>query len=237
MTRIFAALALCLPVLFQGCAQSGVYDTVYDQSTKVEAGAAIGLDAPFGFTGSAWAAPHEQKAEDITLADLPGFTFGVTDPWNVLPPPFGTMYVPWKVVVTLVRTIPFVTYPKAGEGSPGTVTWVSGEHPGPIWYAIGPGIEDVDAYVLPVHETAAADHTPVPGHGRYGEYWASRANAYFRTIGHAGYTLKYLLLNANSDLPPYDSWYPDAMERGKTTIHKTFDTFLFGYDWDDPYIN
>lgn len=237
MTRILAVSALLLTGLFTGCAQTGVYDTVYDEHTKVSGGVAIVADAPAGFVGSAWAATYEQKAEDITLADLPGFAFGATDPWNVLPPPLGTMYVPWKVMVTLVRTIPFVTYPKQGEGCPGTVTWCSGEHPGPIWYAVGPAIEDLDCYVLPVRETVANDHTPVPGHGRYGAYWASRANSFWHTVGHAGYTMKYALLNTNSDLPPYDSWYPEQMQRSKTTIHKTFDTFLFNYDWDDPYIN
>lgn len=237
MTRMLGALALAMPLFFAGCAQTQVYDTVYDHTTKVESGAAIAADAPFGFVGSAWAAPYEQKAEDISLADLPGFAFGATDPWNVLPPPFGTMYVPWKVFVTVVRTIPFVTYPKAGEAGPGTVTWVSGSNPGPVWHAIGPAINDLDSYVLPVRETVANDHTPTPGHGKYGAYWATRANSMFHHVGHAGYTMKYLFLNTNSDLPPYDSWYPEQMQRSKTTIHKTFDTFLFNFDWDDPYVN
>jgi len=36
MSRTLAVLALGIPLLFAGCAQTGVYDTVYDHSTKVE---------------------------------------------------------------------------------------------------------------------------------------------------------------------------------------------------------
>jgi hypothetical protein len=90
---------------------------------------------------------------------------------------------------------------------------------------------------LATGEGVAADHTPVPGNGNFGDYWCSRIGSHFRNMRHAAYTTKYLLLNANSDLPPYDQWYPDTLQRDLTTFHKTFDTFLFNYDWDDPYTN
>jgi hypothetical protein len=88
--------------------------------------------------------------------------------------------------------------------------------------------------VSPVWETTAGDHTPVPGNSNLDEYWKFRGNSFGDSVTHAGHTLKYLFLNTNSDLPPYDT-FGEQLQRDKTTIHKTFDTFLFGADWDDPY--
>jgi len=194
------------------------------------AGGAIGL----GYSAGSWVEPHEADAADITLADTPGFLFGLTDPYQLLPPPFGTAYAPWKLFVTAVRVFPFVTYSDAGEGS--TLTMVNGKHAGPLWYAVGPALEDLDSFVAPVHATVTAGHTPVPGNGTRASYVTTRFNQQFRDIKHAGYTLKYWLLDANSNLPPYDNYFPDVMTRNKTTILQTLDTFLFNFDWDDPYM-
>lgn len=277
MTRFLAVMALSLPLLFTGCAQSEVYDTVYDHKTSVMAGTGtfaanaaapvgtavagahlgtyVGEGASFsnplhltsgtvggvaggalglGYSAGSWVEPHEQDAADITLADAPGFLFGMTDPYQVLPPPFGTAYAPWKLFVTAVRVFPFVTYSDAGEGS--TLTMTSGKHAGPLWYAVGPALEDLDSFVSPVHATVAADHTPVPGDGTRTAYLMARFNHQFRNIKHAGYTMKYWFLDANSNLPPYDNYFPDVMSRNKTTILQTLDTFLFNFDWDDPYV-
>ena len=236
MKRLLAFAVVCIPLLFTSCAQSETYDTIYDHTSSFAGGAVVGADAPIGFVGGNWTDPHEQAAADITLADAPGFLFGLTDPTQVLPPPIGTFYAPWKLFVTAVRVFPFVTYSKAGEGG-GSLTMTGGKNAGPLWYVGGPALEDLDSFVVPAHETVAADYTPVPGDGNMGKYWAIRANHHWSHIRHAGHTLKYILLNTNSNLPPYDNFFPDQLSRDKTTIHKTFDTFLFGFDWDDPYIN
>lgn len=234
---VATAALLAATLMLGGCfSVSDQYDEIYDLGTSATGGVVTGADAPVGFVGANWVTPHEQKAEDITLADLPGFAFGATDPFNVLPPPFGTFYVPWKLFVTVVRAIPFVTYSEAGDGG-GSVTWLSGSEPGPVWYAIGPAIEDLDSYVVPATETVAANHVPAPGFGDYRAYWSRRARSHLANMRHAGNTLKYLFLNANSNLPPFENWFPETMERDKTTIHYTFDAFLFNFDWDDPYID
>ena len=62
-------VTIIVALLLMGCAQTSVYDTVYDHSAHVEGAAVSAVDAPAGFVGQAWAAPYEQKAEDITLAD------------------------------------------------------------------------------------------------------------------------------------------------------------------------
>jgi hypothetical protein len=277
MTRFLAVMALGLPLLFTGCAQSGVYDSVYDQGTDAAAavgtgaanvaapialavgGADVGttvafggtVNSPFhhtsgvlggvaggalglGYSMGSWVEPHEQNAADITLADVPGFAFGLTDPYQVLPPPFGTAYAPWKLFVTAVRALPFVTYSENGAVTSFTLT--SGSTPGPLWYVVGPALEDLDSYVHPIHTTVTASHTPVPGDGTRNEYLLARWNHQARNIKHAGYTLKYWLLGTNSDLPPYDNFFPDQASRDKTTVLQTIDTFLFGFDWDDPYL-
>jgi hypothetical protein len=114
---------------------------------------------------------------------------------------------------------------------------MSGADAGPLWYVVGPPIRDLDAFAAPVRETVAADHTPVAGNNSMTAYWTKRMNSHVSHMRHAGYTLKYLLLNTNSDLPPYDDFFPDQLSRDKTTIHKTLDKFLFGFNWNDPYIN
>ena len=101
---------------------------------------------------------------------------------------------------------------------------------------VGPALEDLDSYVHPIHTTVTASHTPVPGDGTRNEYLLARWNHQARNIKHAGYTLKYWLLGTNSDLPPYDNFFPDQASRDKTTVLQTIDTFLFGFDWDDPYL-
>jgi len=270
-------MVLGLPVLFSGCAQSDVYDTVYDHGTGVTAatgtaaanaaapvalafagadtgtyivtgetvtspfsttsgavGGAVGGAMGVGYSMGSWIEPHEADAADITLADTPGFAFGLTDPYQLLPPPFGTAYAPWKLFVTAFRVFPFVTYSDAGDGH--TFTMTGGKNPGPLWYVVGPALEDLDSYVQPVHATTTASHTPVPGDGTRWSYLNARWGQQFRNIKHAGYSLKYMLLSTNSDLPPYDNYFSDQMSRDKTTILQTIDTFIFGFDWDDPYI-
>jgi len=235
MKRLSVLAVLGVSLLFTGCAQTEVWDSVYDRTAKVPGSVVTALDAPVGFTGASWTDVYKRDAADITIADSPGWMFGLTDPMNVLPPPFGSFYHPWKLFVTAVRVFPFVTYSQEGDGHSFTIT--GGEHPGPLWYVVGPALEDLDSFVSPVEETVAADFTPVPGNNNFGAYWATRANHHITNLQHAGYTLKYVFLNTNSNLPPYDNFFPDQMSRDKTTIHKTFDTFLFGFDWDDPYIN
>lgn len=236
MTRTFVALCLGATLFTGGCAAPKVYDGIHDQASTATGYVWTLADAPAGFVGANWSAPHEQAAEDITLADLPLFAFGLTDPTQVLPPPFGTFYAPWKIFVTAVRAFPFVTVPGDGENS-SPLTFTSGTNPGPLWYVVGPAIRDLDSYASPIRETVAADHTPVPGNNNMGAYWSRRINSHVKHARHAGYTLKYLFLNTNSDFPPYDNFFPDQLSRDKTTIHQTLDRFLFGFDWNDPYIN
>ncbi len=106
----------------------------------------------------------------------------------------------------------------------------------PFYYLIGEGDIDVGP-VKPIEETVTAHYTPVPGGGDGGRYWRSRVVSHFRNIENSWYTLKYTFFNTNSSLPPYDSYYPDELEREKTTIHFTLDYHLFSYDWDDPYVS
>ena len=235
MTRTTTALLLSAALFLCSCSAPGIYDGIYDKTSTATGYSAAMIDAPAGFVGANWTDPHEQAAEDISLADLPAFAFGLTDPTQVLPPPFGTFYAPWKLFVTTVRAVPFVTYTN-NDRNDNHFTFTSGDNPGPLWYAVGPAINDLDFYAQPLRETVAGDHTPVPGNGNMEAYWMKRINSHVKHMRRAGYTLKYLLLNTNSNLPPYDNMYPDQMSRSKTNIHKTFDTFLFGFDWDDPYL-
>ncbi|HMS17795.1 MAG TPA: hypothetical protein PKA37_13220 [Planctomycetota bacterium] len=236
MTRTLVAVMLGITCVLSGCSAPSIYDGIYDKTTTASGYAVTAVESPAGFVAAGWTDAHERAAEDITLADLPAFAFGLTDPTQVLPPPFGTFYAPWKIFVTAVRAFPFVTWNTDNENTT-QWTFAGGAHPGPLWYAVGPAIRDLDAYASPLQETVAADHTPVPGNNNMRAYWSKRMNSHVSNVRHAGYTLKYLLLNTNSDLPPYDDFFPDQMSRDKTTIHKTLDTFLFGFDWNDPYIN
>ena len=234
MMKVFMVLCLSLPLL-GGCA-SEAYDSLYDQEWEAMGAAWNAVDAPFGLATSAWTDPHKRDAEDITLADFPYFMFSAADPWNVLPPPFGTMYVPWKLFVTAIRAFPFVTWGSKGD-SQGVVTFSLGDQPGPLWVVIGPALSTVDSFVLPVGETVAADHTPVPHGGDFHKYWSSRIESHRAHFTHIGNMFRHYLFGTNYDQPPYDIWFPDVMQRDKTTIHKTIDHWLFLYDWDDPYIN
>ena len=236
MKKLAILLGMAAPLLLLGsCAQSAAHDDLYKLAAEGTGTIAAGVDAPVGFVAGTWTAPHEQKAEDISLADVPGFMFSAVDPYNVLPWPFGTFYVPWKMAVTTLKVFPFVTYSEEGEGAP--MVFTSGAHGGPLWHVFGPAIEDMDSFVIPAGETTTSSHTPVPGNGDRMGYWRSRTTSIVKGFTHAGYTMKYAFLGANSDKPPYDNYFPDVMERDKTTIHYTFDTFLFNYDWDDPFID
>ncbi|MAB89399.1 MAG: hypothetical protein CMJ90_08075 [Planctomycetes bacterium] len=277
MTRFLAVMALGLPLLFTGCAQSELYDTSYDASTSAASSvgvAATGVVAPFaltyagadlgtyaahgvtfdaplhsnagliggiaggaaglGYSMGSWVEPYEKAAADLTLADVPAFAFGLTDPYQVLPPPFGTAYAPWKLFVTAVRALPFLSHSEDGEAASFTMT--SGSTPGPLWYVVGPALEDLDSFVQPIRTTVTASHSPVPGDGTRNGYLMARWNHQWRNFKHSGNTLKYWLFSTNSNLPPYDNFFPDQTSRDKTTILQTIDTFLFGFDWDDPYL-
>lgn len=108
----------------------------------------------------------------------------------------------------------------------------------PAYHVSEGAIADYDQWVSPVRETVAFNFTPAPHGGGQGlKYWASRSDAFVNHMVNAWGTIKYTLFNTNSYYPPYDRWYPEQLQGEKTTIHRTIDTFLFRYDWDDPYVN
>ena len=93
---------------------------------------------------------------------------------------------------------------------------------------------------LPLLVTSCAEtsaYTPVPGQGPHSDYVSSHLASWGQSMSHAGYTLHYNLLNTNSNIPPYEAWIPGTVEREATTIGMTLDHFLFGYDWENPYID
>lgn len=77
-------------------------------------------------------------------------------------------------------------------------------------------------------------NTPTPGNGSPIAYWQHRNRAMRAPLLHSANTMKYLLLNTNSSFTPYDTW-STQFSRSRTNIHNTFDTFLFNFDWDNPY--
>lgn len=108
----------------------------------------------------------------------------------------------------------------------------------PLYHLTEEPIEDWNRQVRPVGETVTYDYTPTPHGGMEAfKYWQSRSDAITRRFENSWYSLKYHFMNTNSNLPPYDDFYPDQIQRDKTTIHRTLDLHFFGYDWDDAYID
>jgi hypothetical protein len=107
----------------------------------------------------------------------------------------------------------------------------------PFYYLVDNGDQCGCGDIKAIEETVTAHYTPVPGGGDGGRYWRARVVSNFRNFQTSWYTIKYAFLNTNSSLMPYDSYYPDELEREKTTIHYTIDYHLFGFDWDDPYVS
>ncbi len=228
-------LGLCALTLVVGCTStSRIQDKGFDEVNHARAAMLSAVDTPTGLASSFWASPYKKEADDLNPTDIVPVGLGmVTDPWNTLPPPLGTAYYPWKAFVTVVRAIPLVGYPTCDDNCK---IW-GGEDGGPLWYVIAPGINAVDALVSPIGEDVTPGNSPVPGNGKFFAYWQARNAAMRKGFVHAGNTMKYLLLNTNSNQWPYDSWYPTQLARSKTTMHNTFDTFLFNFDWDDPFVN
>ena len=107
----------------------------------------------------------------------------------------------------------------------------------PLYHVTRGPVEDWDSYVVPVRETIAYDFTPTPHGGHATAYFTSRFKSHAAHFQNIGNTIKYHLFNTNSSLPPYDRFYPDVWQQDKTTLHRTFDTHLWRYDWDNPYID
>ncbi len=227
-------LGLCASALLCACGStSEIQEKGFNEVNQGRAAMISGLDAPAGLVASAWASPYRKDAEDLNPTDIVPLAVMATDPWNVLPPPLGTAYVPWKAFVTVVRAIPFVGYPTCDDGC--KVSLGCGEEGGPLWYIIAPGINAVDALVSPVGEEVTDSNSPVPGNGKFFAYWRLRNDGMRKGLVHAGNTMKYMFLNTNSNFAPYDTWYPTQMTRSKTNMHSTLDLHLFNFDWDDPF--
>ncbi|MSR75931.1 MAG: hypothetical protein EXS14_10735 [Planctomycetes bacterium] len=227
-------LGLCTAALLCACsATSEIQDKGWNDLNQGRAALLSTADVPMGLVASSWAAPYRKEAEDLNPTDIVPLAVMATDPWNVLPPPLGTAYVPWKAFVTVVRAIPFVGYPTCEDSC--KVSLGCGEDGGPLWYVIAPAINAVDALVSPIGEDVTDDNTPTPGNGNFFAYWRLRNNAMRKGLEHAGHTMMYLFLNTNSTHPPYDTWYSTQLTRSKTNMHRTFDIHLSNFDWDDPF--
>lgn len=86
-------------------------------------------------------------------------------------------------------------------------------------------------------ETKTFEYDPIP-HGEFGgDYIESSFNNQGAHACHAWNEFAYYFFNTNSNLPPYDRWYPEQLQGEWTTIHRTIDLHFLNYDWDNPYVN
>jgi hypothetical protein len=140
-----------------------------------------------------------------------------------------------KSIAVLLLALPLVFVGCASEPGEQAVT-PSGEVMGGVATVYTAPVTFVECgwSVIPLQEEVANDMTPAPGIGF--DYWGHNVNSIFYNTRHAGYQLMNSFLNTNADLPPYDT-FETQYRRDHTTIHQTFDYFLMGYDWDNPYVN
>ena len=91
------------------------------------------------------------------------------------------------------------------------------------------------------------DGSPIAGNGRYlGDNSSSSSSSghttldqlgdtYSSSFRHIGSSLSYYLLSANTEFPPYETFWGDQLPRATNDIGKTIDRHIFNFDWNDPY--
>lgn len=164
--------------------------------------------------GRAWTAVPDAPAGAVLASwqqpgeQFPEYLVQIADPWNY-------PHLVWRGFYT-IWSLPF----------------------NPLWYPTEKPTKTWDSYVSPIQETESLDWGVPPHGGRNPtEYWASRSNSFVKDFENNWGFVKYHLFNTNSYYPPYDRWYPEQIQREKTTIHKTLDLHFFDYDWDDPFVD
>ena len=83
--------------------------------------------------------------------------------------------------------------------------------------------------------TRPKDMTPAPGDGGF-DYWEMRSASFSRQWDRIHDNIMYNLFSTNTRYAPYDTW-GDSYLRDTTTILQTIDHHLFGFNWNDPYLN